>query len=267
VDKFKNIFKQAVNRDEMKKQLILAIDHGLSFPDMQGLEYPLHILEKISENEHISGLIASAGVFKQAQKLNISLEDKIKLLTIDIVSTQDYANGQILSQRKMIFKPEETLFLEPDVYKMFLNIYSDSSQLIENCRDFERFVAFGQKNGIYSLAEIMFFGNDDFQNPNRQAELLLKGCRLAMELGADALKIPMPSDITLLNEIYSRVKLPIYIMGGSKTDDTDAFVNSLSLAAKMPIFGYMLGRNVWQNEDMDEVISRIYHIINKKFTK
>lgn len=244
------------------QKFFIAIDHGLSFPEMQGLEHPFDILKMVSDNKAIDGVIASLGIYRQAQKLKIDLEDKTRLLLVDYATVEEQANRAVLTQRKMIVKPEETQIVNPQCFKMFLNVYEDSKELYQNCRDLERFAVYGAQHDIATLAEIMFYGNRAFENPHTQASELIRGCRIAMELGADALKIPYMSDLSVVNQIADTLKLPIYLLGGNKKDNITEFLAQLKLMRACKVDGFMFGRNVWQSEDMAQTIEDILYILH-----
>lgn len=238
-------------------RLFVALDHGLSFPQMAGLERPFDIVRTIAENDEVDGLIASLGVYSQAKKLGISLAEKTRLAVVDYVDPAGADGAAYLRQREMIVEPREVDYIEAHCYKMFFNIYDDPRELYRNCRDLERFVTYGAQHGVSTLAEIMFYGNKAFGNPAEQAEELMKGCRLAMELGADVLKIPTIADLSVIDEIADRLRLPIYMMGGAKSGDSAEFLDQLTGLVRRRIDGFMFGRNIWQDPNMDGVIGEI----------
>ena len=94
-----------------------------------------------------------------------------------------------LAQRQTVISPEDAAVFCPDGYKIFLNVYEDHQELMANIQNLSRFITAGRKLGVATLAEIMFFGNERFKDPATQAEELYRGCRIAMELGADILKV------------------------------------------------------------------------------
>lgn len=61
------------------KQLVVAVDHGLSFRNMPGLECPLEIIKKLINNPAVDGIIATPGIYHQAEKQKLDLS-KIKRL-------------------------------------------------------------------------------------------------------------------------------------------------------------------------------------------
>ncbi len=232
------------------KQLIVAIDHGLSFPDMPGLERPFDILNAITDTGNVNGIIAAPGIYRQAEALGIDVSKITRLITVDFVAMDEKG----LSHREIVIEPAEAAAFKPDCYKMFFNIYPDKSDLIRNIKDLSRFAAYGRTHGISCLAEVLFHGNPDFDYPGKQAKVLFDGCRMAMEIGADTLKIPMIADGDAMGEIIDRLQMPTFILGGAKHNTQADLLQEVARIAKMPVCGLMFGRNVWQSADMRQTI-------------
>ncbi len=241
-----------------EKQVIVAIDHGLSFPDMPGLERPQVLVRSLSDNARVSGLIASPGIYRQARRWGVDLTHMNRLITVDYL-VQD---GDKLVMREMFISPEEAADYQPDCYKMFFNVYQDKADFMRNVHDFSRFAAAGRRLGVSCLAEVLFYNNPLFHHdPKRQADLLYFGCRAAMELGADVLKIPLIEDTQAICEIIDRLGLPTFILGGAKADSA-SFVESMRALGHLPVCGVMLGRNIWQSADMNQTIASVADAIN-----
>lgn len=247
-----------------KKQLIVAIDHGMSYPDMPGLEMPISLLKRLASNADVDGLIASPGIYMNAARQGIDLSQKNRLLVMDFVNAEECAGKSLLKQREMIISPEEGDLCKPDAYKFFFNIYPDKERMIRNCKDLSNYVTAASQRGISCLAEIMFYENEAFSDPQTQAEELFKGCRMAMELGADVLKIPLIHDKDAIGEMIDRLGLPTFILGGSKYPNLEQMLMELEEICKQPICGLMFGRNIWQSADMEETIRQICATIKNK---
>jgi fructose-bisphosphate aldolase, class I len=214
------------------KQLFVAIDHGLTFANIKGLEKPFQLLGLLSEIVGVDGIIASAGLYRQAKKKHISLDHMVRLLTVDYVCFGKNGIHETLTERSIIIHPDEAALYHPNGYKMFFNIYDDNRALIDNVRDFTAFASAGKRLGIPALAEVMFFNNAQFLEPDKQADELLRGCRIAMESGADALKIPLIHDINAIGEMIDRIGLPTYILGGGSNQEV--FLNKLRPSRRFP---------------------------------
>lgn len=140
-------------RKKAAKEIVVAIDHGLSFPETVGLERPIDLLRELVSLPEVDGLIATAGMYRQAERNGIDLERLNRLITVDCVLADDHGG---LAQRQTVISPEDAAVFRPDGYKMFLNVYEDHQELMANIQDLSRFITAGRKLGVATLAEIMF---------------------------------------------------------------------------------------------------------------
>lgn len=139
-------------RHQTKKELFVAIDHGLSFPETVGLERPVELLQKLAFLPEVDGFIATSGMYRQAKRQGLDLSRLVKLITVDCVIADEQGG---LAQRKTVVTPEYAASLGVDTYKMFLNIYEDPQQLMDNIQDLSRFIMAGKTTGVTTLAEII----------------------------------------------------------------------------------------------------------------
>jgi DhnA family fructose-bisphosphate aldolase class Ia len=247
-----------------RKQLIVAIDHGLFLAEVKGLERPFDVVDGLVANPEVDGIIATVGLLKHAQRLGISLSNVVRLLTVDYVAFGPPAANQTLEVREIMVEPEATEMVQPHAFKMFLNIYDDSTLLMRNVRDVERFVAYGQRNQVATLVEVMFFGNRHFADPQTQESAFARGCRIAMEIGADALKVPMIANTEVMAQTIDDMCLPAFVLGGAKHESRELFLAELRRVARLPVCGIMFGRNVWQSPDLAGAIADICAALRPK---
>lgn len=242
-----------------EKQLIVAVDHGLSFPNMPGLEQPLEIIRKVLTKPSVDGIIATPGMYRQAERHKIDLSGLNRLIALDCVKQE----GTTIVQREVVFTPDEVMGYHPDCFKFFFNIYQDKAELMRNLKDIARIAKDARRLGVSSLAEIMFWNNDEYLDTSKQEDLLYQGCRMAMELGVDALKVSADVPPAAMNTIIDRIQLPTFILGGSRNIKSDGFFEDVAQMNKMNICGVMFGRNIWQSMDMDVTIDGIDSILKQ----
>lgn len=116
-------------RKKAAKEIVVAIDHGLSFPETVGLERPIDLLRELISLPEVDGLIATAGMYRQAERNGIDLERLNRLITVDCVLADDHGG---LAQRQTVISPEDAAVFRPNGYKMFLNVYEDHQELMAN---------------------------------------------------------------------------------------------------------------------------------------
>ncbi|HET6487458.1 MAG TPA: hypothetical protein VFH83_13610 [Spirochaetia bacterium] len=244
-----------------RKQVIVAVDHGLPLDRVEGLERPLGVMRSLAANSEVDGTIASLGLLKTCDRLGIDLSRMARILTVDYVGFQTSGGTTILSTREIILEPEAAAEVQAHAFKMFLNLYDDSDLLMGNIKDAERFVSAAVRTGVPTLLEVVFYGNRGFADPRTQAAVFTRGCRLAMELGADALKVPMIEDAAAAAEAIDSVGVPTFVLGGARWESRQALQAELSRIAALPVCGVMFGRNVWQTEDIAQTVSEIAGVL------
>ncbi len=247
-----------------RKQVIVAVDHGLPLDLVEGLERPLPVMRSLASNSEVDGIIASLGLLKTCGRVGIDLSRMARILTVDYVGFQASGGTTLLSTREVIVEPEAAGEVHAHAFKMFLNLYDDSDLLMCNIKDVERFVSAGGRSGVSTLVEVMFFGNRAFADPRTQAAAFTRGCRLAMELGADVAKVPMIQDAAAAAEAIESAGIPTFVLGGARWESRQALQAELCRIAALPVCGVMFGRNVWQTEDIGQTVSDIAGVLRPR---
>ncbi len=97
-------------------------------------------------------------------------------------------------------------------------------------------------------------------------EAVAHAARLAAELGADIIKIPAPSNLEALGEITASLPVPVVIAGGSKEADTRLFLEKMGRALALGARGFAVGRNVFQHERSEALLSAITNMVHLGFS-
>jgi DhnA family fructose-bisphosphate aldolase class Ia len=83
----------------------------------------------------------------------------------------------------------------------------------------------------------------------KDPDLLAYCCRIAAELGADAIKTEYTGDPETMAEVVEDCPVPVLTLGGAKGDSEEAVVEAARGAIEGGASGIIFGRNVWQAED------------------
>lgn len=96
--------------------------------------------------------------------------------------------------------------------------------------------------GLPVIIEPMVVGK---QIPAAQtAEALIAAARIAVELGADALKIPYTGDVVSFRKLVETAGVPVLVLGGTKFDDPADALRLVEEALQSGAHGTVFGRNV-----------------------
>ena len=91
-------------------------------------------------------------------------------------------------------------------------------------------------------------------DPRGRAEVAADGARIAIELGADLLKIEYSGDPDIFRELVSASPVPVLVLGGPKRPTQREVLADIITAMNAGAAGITMGRNVWQQPDPARMI-------------
>lgn len=80
-------------------------------------------------------------------------------------------------------------------------------------------------------------------------EFLKRGVLLALELGADAIKMPLTDEIEYFCSAIHQSGRRLFVLGGSNLSDEDLFIRLIQKALEAGVDGLLVGRNVSNSKD------------------
>lgn len=101
--------------------------------------------------------------------------------------------------------------------------------------------------GLPIVVETVLWGSR--AQDQTDAAALTYACRLAAELGADAVKTQYPGTPESMRELVAACPVPVLLLGGPKTATPDALLAQSKAALSSGARGLVFGRNVWQSGD------------------
>lgn len=87
------------------------------------------------------------------------------------------------------------------------------------------------------------------------------GARVAYELGADIVKVPYTGSAETFAEVIKGCPIPVVIAGGAKGSE-DELLESIRGVIAVGGGGVSVGRNVFQSERMEEVLTKVGKIVH-----
>jgi class I fructose-bisphosphate aldolase len=81
--------------------------------------------------------------------------------------------------------------------------------------------------------------------------------RIALESGADVIKVPYTGDAASFGDIVSLTPVPVVTAGGPKCATLDDAVEMVASVVESGAAGSTVGRNVWEFEDIPAAIARL----------
>ncbi len=87
-------------------------------------------------------------------------------------------------------------------------------------------------------------------------QLIEHAARMSVELGADILKIPAPTDAAVLARIVRNSPVPVMVLGGAPRD-AESFTRDMQDWMTTGVAGVVIGRNVWSRPHPDKAVEAL----------
>ena len=104
------------------------------------------------------------------------------------------------------------------------------------------------------MIEPLLLGNHIPKDRRNDPELIAHASRIAVELGADILKIPYPDNGVALGDIVERSHVPVLILGGADMETPLEMFRTARESIQVGCSGVVFGRSVWQHNLIRELI-------------
>ena len=237
------------------KTVVLPLDHGSMLGRVSGLEDPVSALESFSSLS-CDGFLIGPGVASRSAGLFAHPGAKARLLTID-----SYWSDGDVGHPAMIGTLQMAAALGVDAVKVLMPwnlplparapIVSMVSSVVEAAAPF----------GIPVMVEPIAY---EMERGPEAVKIEADGCRVAMEIGADILKVAYPGDPATLEAWCQDLHVPVVMLGGPKSGTTEELISMVADAVKAGASGIVIGRRVWQRPraeaaDLLNQLSAIVH--------
>jgi class I fructose-bisphosphate aldolase len=245
------------------KSVIIPIDHGLIMGNIAGLQDPLGTLENLIRLG-IDATLISPGIAKITTDIFSSKDAPGRILTIDLPlsSTIPGESGNIIGH-KIIANLEFALRNAIDVVKVLLPWGEKDSVQMESIEVVATVANNCDKWNIPLMVEPVFWTSHTSKEKKTSANLIGHAARIALELGADVLKIPYTGNILEFKELLNNLKVPVFVLGGAKMDSIEDILKIAKESSEAGAKGIVFGRNVWQNSKMESLINALKEIVHE----
>jgi DhnA family fructose-bisphosphate aldolase class Ia len=241
------------------RSFITALDHGVTIGVPAGAEDVAKTLETVIAGGP-DAVLVSPGTIEKAGQHFARRGSPAALIRCDWIINDPYINDLGEGYRVLV-SPAQALALGADAAVMFLMIGAGDGQLFaDNVRAVAQAAQEAHGNGIPLVVEVVLWGTK--RENKKDADRLAWGCRMAVELGADAIKTEYTGDPTSMRKIIETCGAPVLLLGGTKSDDPEALWRGTKDAVDAGAKGVIYGRNVWQHDDPIAVSKRLRAIIH-----
>jgi DhnA family fructose-bisphosphate aldolase class Ia len=245
-------------REETGHSFIVALDHGVTLGVPDGAEnLPDAVARSIACQPE--GILLSPGMAQLTGEQFAGRSAPALLIRSDFIVNHPYLDD-LGEQYRVMISPSEAMALGGDGLLMFLMVGTgDGTLFADNVAAVARAAQEAHRIGLPLIVEVVLWGSrvENKKDPER----LAFGCRIASELGADAIKTEFTGDVESMRQIVDGCSRPVLVLGGSRGEESillDGTRTAIAAGAK----GVIIGRNIWQADDPPAVASKLREIIH-----
>ncbi len=237
------------------KTVVLPLDHGTMMGRVPGLEDPVKALATFMSYS-CDGFLIGPGVAARSAALFATRGAPARLLTID-----SYWNAGGTGVTAMISDLHTAAALGVDAVKILMPWNVPAAIRAATVSMVSSVVAAAAPFGIPVMAEPIAF---EMERGPEAIKVEADGCRVAMELGVDILKVAYPGDVDTLASWRSELQLPIVMLGGPQSGTTEDLLAMVADAVKAGANGIVIGRRVWQRppDEATGLLDKLYAIVH-----
>jgi len=232
--------------EKLKKDnyfLILAMDHAFSSGPITGINSVENVNKWVSfsEENNIPAVVLNN---RYIYNLNVFHKTNIVVQTMALVKHEKNINKVPLS------KISEVPFIDGTAISVQINFQAEN--LEKAIQDIASIVS---EANLYHYPVLFMVGNDDWND----AEDFNYAVRVCAELGADLIKIHLPSNSDELKKLTTfQDNEPALLLAGG--ENMNNFEERLKSAKALGFQGICLGRNIFQSKNPTKTLEKIENI-------
>jgi len=239
-----------------RRALVVAFDHALVLGPIPGTEDPLGKIRQFAP-PHVDAVLLNLGIIRQVA--NSTTVGPIPPLIARLDWTSVWSaigqNGSGALCSALLARPEEALRHGADAVLTYLFVGTGEAEFemkeitrnAEVARECERV-------GIPLIVESLARGKD-LENPGDPKWLNLH-TRIAVEIGADAVKTDYTGDVGSMHSVVEQCPIPILVLGGSRHASDEQALDIVRDVAAAGAAGVFFGRNVFQADNIGTFLSQ-----------
>lgn len=229
--------------------LCVPMDHGVSSGPIKGLVKIHETMRKV-ERGGATAVIVHKGILK-------SLSEPMRIGVIVHLSGSTSLSPNP-NWKVQVGTVEEAIRLGADAVSLHINIGNKDEQdmLVKLGMVADECDAWG-----IPLVAMMYPRGENIKNP-RDPETIAHVARIAAELGADIVKVPMPSaNPDEIRVITRGCPVPVVAAGGPKMEDDRAVLELAAAVVEAGGAGVTFGRNIFQHDDPEKITRALRMVI------
>lgn len=234
--------------------IIVPMDHGITLGPIKGIAAIKETIRQLAKTE-ANGIILHKGIISACEE-ELRKSDLALIMHLSASTCLSTSSGY----KTTVGTVEEAVWFGCDGVSVQVNIgdeqeyrmLSEAGKVAGDC----------YKYGMPLLA--MMYARGPKTGNERSLEMVEHAARVGAELGADLVKVNYCGDPKAFEEVVKGCPVPVIIAGGKKVESEKAFLQEIKEAMTTGIRGLSIGRNVFQSNNMPELIHEIHKLVHLK---
>lgn len=230
------------------RAVFLALDHGFSMGPIKGIESIGNVIKEISTTS-VDAFIVNYGAFK-----NLDSESLLNCKIPFILHLSGSGSGEKSKNKSIIYKGIDALKMGADAVSVQLNLGTEN-ELVQ----IEQAAKLISECDSLGLPVLMMMYHKGEHNEDDIKSMV----RMAVELGADMVKIDTNGNDSLVEEIVKNTCIPILLAGGNVEENKVSFLNKINGYLNSGARGVSVGRNIFASHApvklMNDVCEKVHH--------
>lgn len=237
------------------RTIIVPMDHGVTVGPIAGLENMRHAVNEVAEGG-ADAVIGHKGLTRCGHRKS----GRDLGLILHLSSSTDlspHANAKILTATV-----EDAIKHGADGVSIHVNLGDPTeARMLE---DFGRVASSAENWGIPLL--VMIYARGPKIPDSFAPDVIAHSARVAMELGADIVKVPYTGDMDSFAHVVESCCVPVVIAGGPKTKTSREFLQTVRDAVQAGAAGLSVGRNIFQHARPRQMVAALSGIVHANWT-
>ena len=245
------------------KSLVIAIDHGIEgVPN--GLEDPLAKVDELMQ-AGVDALLLNPGLFQRVAGLWKTRSGPGVVLAADYFMGRTVPGRTVESEEyRRIISIEDAVRLGADAVKMVLVFGQRDLELYAyNLQIVAAGIQEAHRVGMPVMLETVLWGITSTEEEMASVKTLRDMMRIAIELGADILKVPLLGTDEEMALTIRWSPVPVTILGGQTRPDFEGVLEGVEQGMKVGARGIVYGRNVWQRPDLRTTVGALQRAVHR----
>lgn len=238
--------------NKSKRLLITPLDHGVTLGPIEGICNIRDTVDALTQTK-VNAVVLHKGNIINCRDILMNNRDLSVVLHLS-ASIGFSPNNE---RKVLVACVEEGARLGVDAVSIHVNLGNEFDCHMVN--DFGRVADECQKWGIPLLA-MMYPRGKGINEKDLTCNMI--AARVAMEIGADIVKINYTGDKKSFEKIVSGVNIPVVIAGGQFDNNNEKLLSDIKDAMDVGAAGVAIGRNIFQRRDMVNYLAAIDAVVN-----